>query len=362
MVVRKGHGSNNNSLASVSLTTKRNHKAYPATNGSGYTQTKNQTTVNQCTLHFRQNAPHPTLQNFVSIRVHSRFKFLSYYSFRISVIKFLMILLLFPFPAFGRDEAWTVSAGKMEVPFHAWMADGKPSPSGVLVLVPGYNGKGEQMLDGRWKKFAEKNALVLLAPSFHAEGNENNQGKGYYYPEQGSGQVMEKALDELHQRMGVEVARVLFFGFSAGAHYSHRFALWRPRRVVAFVAYSAGWWSEPTREMRAVPALIMCGETDERYPPTWEFFKKGQKLGCPWVWRSYKNTGHVMIPAVRDLAEVFLAHYAGRDEQAGRPISRYGDIQTFTTASEANKASIPEEFRIQLPSKSVADAWEKENE
>ncbi len=241
------------------------------------------------------------------------------------------------------EEQWTVASHGMNVPFSSWQADGAKARTGVLVLVPGYNGKGEQMLDGRWKKFAEKNGLILLAPSFHAEGKENNEGKGYYYPEQGSGEVMEKALEEVKKRTGVATDKVLIFGFSAGAHYVHRFALWKPQRVKAFVAYSAGWWSEPTALVRKVPALVMCGEADERYAATFDFFKKGQRLGCPWVWRSYKSTGHALTPAVRDMAEVFLAHYAGSEkqkEQAGMPISRYGDVQTFRSAAQAERETI----------------------
>jgi poly(3-hydroxybutyrate) depolymerase len=262
------------------------------------------------------------------------------------------------------EEQWTVSSRGMDVPFRSWQAEGAKAGTGVLVLVPGFNGEGAKMLDARWKAFATKHGLVLLAPTFHSEGKENNEGKGYYYPEQGSGEVMEKVLAEVRRKTGADTGKVLFFGFSAGAHYAHRFALWRPQRVKAFVAYSAGWWSEPTAAVKSVPALILCGEADERYGATFGFFKKGQKLGCPWVWRSYQNTGHSLTPAVRDMAEVFLAHYVKKEEQAGMPVSqaRYGDIQTFKSVSLAAKETIPEEFRITLPSQAVAEVWEKEGE
>ena len=194
----------------------------------------------------------------------------------IKKIAYMLMLLCCALSA--AEDQWVVSSHGMDVPFKSWQAEGARAGTGVLVLVPGYNGKGEQMLDGRWKAFAEKNALVLLAPTFHAEGDENNRGQGYYYPEQGSGEVMEKALKEVRKRTGVETDQVLFFGFSAGAHFAHRFALWKPQRVRAFVAYSAGWWSEPTARVRNVPALVMCGEADERYAATLGFFKKGQRL------------------------------------------------------------------------------------
>ncbi len=127
-------------------------------------------------------------------------------------------------------ERWVVAGHGMNVPFDSWQSDDAKAAA-VLVLIPGYNGSGKEMLDQRWKDFGEKNALILLAPSFQAEGFENTWGEGYYYPEQGSGGVLEMALNELTRRTGVNSDAVLLFGFSAGAHFAHRFALWKPQIV-----------------------------------------------------------------------------------------------------------------------------------
>ena len=231
----------------------------------------------------------------------------------------------------------------------------------ILVLVPGYNGNGLDMLDDRWQAFAARNKLVLLAPTFIAEGMENNQGRGYYYPEQGSGRVMVRAIEGASKRYGVRADKVLMFGFSAGAHFTHRFAIWKPERVAAFVAYSAGWWSLPVGRVKKVPALIMCGEDDPRYEASFGFFKRGQALGCPWVWKSFGDTGHVLSGPIRDLAEVFLKHYARELLQRGNgrdmPAAIYGDVQTFRR-TEAKEA-VGEDSRILLPSLEVAEEWEK---
>ena len=257
------------------------------------------------------------------------------------------------------EEQWVVVSHGLNVPFHSWRADGAKASHGVLVLVPGYNGAGAQMLDARWKAFATKNHLVLLAPTFRAVGNENNEGRGYYYPQQGSGEVMEKALTELKKRTGVKTEKVLFFGFSAGAHYAHRFAIWKPQRVKAFVAYSAGWWTEPTPQLKSVPALIMCGEADGRYPATYDFFRKGHALGCPWIWRSYDQTDHTLTPAVRSMAEVFLTYYINQNTNQVTE-SWSGDFQTFKKVKLQDKDIISLEYRIELPSTEIASIWEKE--
>lgn len=289
----------------------------------------------------------------ISSNVSRKLKTLSF------AINFLFLLGCF---AVAGEESWVVRAGGMEVPFHAWSpGSGKVSEmgSGVLVLVPGYNGAGQDLLDGRWKAFAEKHDLVLLAPSFRALGNENNQGKGYYYPEQGSGAVLEHALEDVKERMGARIDQVLIFGFSAGAHFGHRFALWKPQCVKAFVAYSAAWWSEPNEGLRAVPALIMCGEADERFAASYEFFMKGHRLGCPWIWRGYKEIGHVLTAPVREMAEVFLAHYAEKKPDAALECF-YGDFQSYQSYPVEQGQEVNEEFRIILPSSEIAETWKKE--
>ena len=236
--------------------------------------------------------------------------------------------------------------------------------SGVLLLVPGYNGSGKAMLDERWGRFGDEHSLVLLAPTFQTSPERLKSERGYYYPWLGSGRQVGQALVEIQRRCGVTADKVLIFGFSAGAHFAHRFALWKPERVRAYVAYSAAWWSQPTKRLGDVPALIMCGEADPRYEATWAFMEAGLALHLPWVWRSYKNTGHELTPAVRSMAEVFLAQYADSMVSGGKPGPEevfYGDIQTYRVVPASEKESIPGEVRVELPSEAVAETWMKEN-
>jgi predicted esterase len=265
-------------------------------------------------------------------------------------------------------ESLAINSKEGVVPFFLYLPS-SPSettnhpPSGVLLLIPGYNGSGEKMLDDRWKHFADDHSLVLLAPTFTSTNSPQElRTKGYYYPEQGSGTVIEEALSEVHRRTGAPVDKVLIFGFSAGAHLAHRFALWKPDRVEAFVAYSAGWWSDPTPALRGVPALIMCGESDERYEPTRAFMERGMALHLPWIWRSYKETGHQLTPAVRSMAEAFLAEEANRLKSgSGIPAPQlYGDIQSYQVVPFSDRETIPEALRVPLPSESVANVWKME--
>ena len=215
--------------------------------------------------------------------------------------------------------------GHSPVIFDYWVCQGNMPAGQVLLLIPGYNGSGQQMFTPQWKVFANQYHLILLAPTFTTSMEELKKRQGYYYPDQWSGEATEDALTELGRRENVPTDKILIFGFSAGAHFAHRFALWKPDQVKAFVAYSAAWWDDPTEKLANVPALIMCGEADPRYDVTWQFMFQGQLLNLPWVWRSYQGTGHEMTPAVQNMAEAFLGHYASNEPDS--PF--YGDVQTY---------------------------------
>ena len=259
---------------------------------------------------------------------------------------------------YGMAATFTVPAPELyrQVQF-AWRRPAETNAvAGVLLLIPGFNGSGAALLDGRWAQFADECGLLLLAPTFHASAEELHRREGYYYPEQGSGAALEQALAEVARREKVNTDKILIFGFSAGAHVAHRFALWKPERVKAFVAYSAAWWDRPTDKLRDVPALIMCGEQDERLGATREFFERGLKLDLPFIWRAYRGTGHQMTPAVQRLAEAFLRHHAlglKAEPQAG-------DVQTYRFVPAAQSNAIPSAVRIVLPSRAVAEVWARE--
>jgi pimeloyl-ACP methyl ester carboxylesterase len=239
----------------------------------------------------------------------------------------------------------------------AWRSlAGTNTATGVLLLIPGFNGSGAAMLGGRWAQFADECGLLLLAPTFHSNVEELHRREGYYYPELWSGAVIEQALAEVARRERINTDKILIFGFSAGAHVAHRFALWKPDRVKAFVAYSAAWWDPPTEKLRDVPALIMCGEQDERLGATREFFERGLKLDLPFVWRAYRGVGHQMTPAVQRMAEAFLRHYAF----SAKSEPQVGDVQTYRFVPTAQSNEIPSAVRIVLPSRAVAEAWAKE--
>jgi len=240
----------------------------------------------------------------------------------------------------------------------------------VLVLIPGFNGVGRTWLEGdnEWTQFADLEGILLIGPSFNTTMEEVRAHRGYYYPALWSGEATLRAVEEIGRRERVPVDKFMIFGFSAGAHFAHGFALWKPERVSAFVAYSAGWWDKPTLAAKAVPGLIMCGEGDERYEATRAFMAQAADLKLPWMWRSYAGVGHEIRPPVIRMAQSFLKFYASQAPPPGgaggamTPPAFIGDIQRYVyfAADSEEARNIPADQRVPLPSREVAEAWKTE--
>ena len=175
------------------------------------------------------------------------------------------------------------------------------APQAVLVLCPGVNGSGEGFLEqAEWQNFAQQHQLGLVGLSFASDTAKIHQ-KGYYYASQGSGQVL---LNGIHQIYNQDLP-LLMFGFSGGAHFTSGFMEWKPDRLIAWCAYSAGWWNEPLESPSNPPGIIACGDKDPRYGASLTYFKEGRALEKPWLWITVPNTAHSISPAV----EMFVRSY-----------------------------------------------------
>ncbi len=183
------------------------------------------------------------------------------------------------------------------------------NPKAVLVLCPGCNGNGEGLVgDPLWQAFAKKQNLGLVGLSFASEMKDIHNGTGYYYARNGSGKILLDGIRKLFNRD----LPILIYGFSGGAHFTSRFVEWKPERVIAWCAYSAGWWDEPKPSVVMPPGIVVCGENDERLGASLIYFKQGRAVGKPWLWIGIPNNGHAPDGGaesfVREYFEVILGN------------------------------------------------------
>lgn len=177
-------------------------------------------------------------------------------------------------------------------------------PQGILVLANGYNStEGYLAYNREWQRFAEAHQLALVEIAFASELDELHPkgGRGYYYPQFGSGALL---LDALDKRFGGGLP-LWCFGFSGGGHFVSRFQAWAPERVAAWAVCGVGWWDEP-RQGDFPPGIVICGEEDERFFRCRESFEKRYALGHRILWMAVPQSGHEIAPSSAAFVKVYF--------------------------------------------------------
>jgi len=176
----------------------------------------------------------------------------------------------------------------------------------VLVCLPGLNTPGTTFDDPAWLDFADRNRLVLIAPSFQADDKGFAEKRSFQYPEVWSGQALLDMIAAVGQVVRLRTDGLYLFGFSAGAQTAHRFALWKPELCRAVAFFAAGRVDLPERRI-SVSFLAGCGELDDqRLAGIREFAGRAEKLGMDIVLKTYPDMGHALIPEMEADARIFF--------------------------------------------------------
>lgn len=95
---------------------------------------------------------------------------------------------------------------------------------------------------------AERIGAVVVAPLFE----QKTYGKYQQLLDPRSGIRSDLALlsilDAAHRLSGADAKKVLLFGYSGGAQFTHRFVLAHPHRVRSAVHVAAGWYTAPASD------------------------------------------------------------------------------------------------------------------
>ena len=233
----------------------------------------------------------------------------------------------------------------------------------VLVIFGGRNTDGKADASGRmgWGKWCDDNDIFLVAPGLK---NDN-----YWDPKEWSGLALQRALLQLKENYNICTEKILYYGYSAGSQASNLFAAWRPRLCRAWVSHACGVFHEPTIRMKDTPGLVTCGDADQaRYIISRNFVEASRKKGVNIIWKSFPNHPHDVPPDSLKLARAFLIYYheLNRDDLIGfgnrrneQKSAYIGDDQeaVYYPVHSAKAKNVLPEDRVELPNKSVADAW-----
>ncbi len=154
----------------------------------------------------------------------------------------------------------------------------------VFVTVHGISRNATEHMEG-FAAQAERYGAVMLAPHFPEEHFPRYQRIGASMSEGRADLAFDVMMRDAVEWLGIEPAPLHIFGFSGGAQFVHRYALFYPRQVAAMVLGAAGWYTFPDPNQRfplgirgfkewpnlrfsldlflAIPTLVLVGDADD---------------------------------------------------------------------------------------------------
>jgi pimeloyl-ACP methyl ester carboxylesterase len=217
------------------------------------------------------------------------------------------------------------------------------------------NGDGKVMPgETPWRDFAKTHGLGLVGVTFSSPPPMlyGNPAKGYYYPDQGSGEAL---INGLHKIYGKNV-KILLYGFSGGAQFGSRFAELYPEKMLGWAAYSASFWKAPgSAGPNSSPGIVACGEFDaERYGPSFAYFQQGRRKDARWTWVSIGNVGHMRHKRFEEFVRAYFASVLeGKFENA-----QWLDAETKQPTTEDDRLLNPS-LSVWLPTPQITGLWLK---
>lgn len=181
----------------------------------------------------------------------------------------------------------------------------------VLICVPGLSGRGESAVTSDFKQFADREGFVIIAPSFVYDAADWASRTSYQFPEIWSGNALLHIIDKVKGKNSLTISKFYLHGFSAGAQFVLRFALWKPELCAACAAHAPGGTVIPDNYC-GVKFMISVGKEDtDRIAKAEAFYNNAKALGIDVDYREYEG-GH-MLPGseIRDSIVFFKRVLSG---------------------------------------------------
>ncbi|MGN0866146.1 MAG: hypothetical protein ACI4SG_00505 [Oligosphaeraceae bacterium] len=192
------------------------------------------------------------------------------------------------------------------------------NPRGILVLASGYNDRrGWMVRHPPWVEFARRENLALAEASFASPREELRPGKrGYYYPEHGSGQRLQDALEREYGPPET-CPPLLLFGFSGGGIFLARFQDWTQYPVAAWSTLGSARYLPPRPGQP--PALLVCGDMDGNLEANRRYLQECRRLGVEVQLQELFECGHVLDFRAEEAVQLFFHRILQESERPGPP-------------------------------------------
>ena len=217
------------------------------------------------------------------------------------------------------------------------------SDSRILILLGGRGWSGGKSLtELGFQPWATTRGWCIVAPSF---------SKGEYWrPENGSGEIVQKAVDMQCKKYGIRPLPVFMFGYSAGGQFVSLFQSSGKMKIAAWSVYGCGVY--PDMISSPVPALITCGiEDEDRLRISRDFVYRYREAGGLMLWKPVCS-GHELNRTTLNLTRLFFDAVA-----TGRPCAVWGEDDVRQVKP---KEEIDSEFLNPLYNQEILKLWKKD--
>lgn len=128
-----------------------------------------------------------------------------------------------------------------------------PRNGKLLISVHGYNGRKDDQIGRkrvkraaeRWTHLADSNGWVVISPHFDQK-RFNNDYQRLNILGIRSDVRLNRIITGIERKLaGLRTDKLLFFGFSGGGQFVHRYAAFNPSRIERAVVAAAGWYLWP---------------------------------------------------------------------------------------------------------------------
>ncbi len=195
----------------------------------------------------------------------------------------------------------------------------------------------------------------------------------------------ERGVKELSKEAGgVPTNNMLLYGMSRGAQWAHRLALRKPDYFLAVHVHIPSTFDKPTPEANKPLWLLTTGELEYGFEGAKAFYQECRALDYPIIFKAIEGLGHqgsaiadslglrffdyaLSVKAQREKYQVdskdtlfrFMKRERGPWLQSFRQPEYFGDFVNQDYYPLAQAEMVPKNFRVPLPNKILADAWNK---
>lgn len=133
---------------------------------------------------------------------------------------------------------------KESLSYYLFLPANLSEKSRVIVCVHGISRNAKEQINA-FREQANQYDYIIIAPHFSRKNYQGYQrlekGAAGYTPVE----ALHKILNDVHVKYTVKTNMFSLFGYSGGAQFAHRYALFYPEKIDRLIICSAGWFTFP---------------------------------------------------------------------------------------------------------------------